>query len=334
MKVNYKITTECPANCECCQERLNNFRVNSNELHPDYKLFERIIQLFKDSRDSENSISITGGEPTLVTDLPYIVEQFTKANIKAGIDTNGWNITEFWIQDMENAGLDYILFSYYSLKKEVFDLLRGSEQSALFERSSNAVSMLKNYKKAGGKVKVRQQTVIMKQNYQELPDLLEFALNCGFDTLSTAYYISSNEDEKLALSEKDIVLFKDVVTNKLYQKLVDRSMDEKLLSENLERIRRFFVFDDIPLDQISKGYYRKEGSMCNETNKLVIYPNGDVVPCLGFDYIMDRSYAENIKEKDYKSIKNSEKFKKFWGKPYKLCNRCSSGYQVWINLTK
>lgn len=334
MKINYKITTECPANCSCCQERLKNFKNNYDSMLLDNTIVEKIIEIFKECGDNDNRISITGGEPTLINELPYVVKQFTRENIKVGIDTNGWNITERWLNEMELAGLEYILISYYSQNEEIFGLLRGSKNTKLFKKSSDAIRLLKEYKKASGKMKVRQQTVIMKQNYKELPQLLELAIKCGFDAFSTAYYISSHKDDEYTLNEEDIIYFKDEVEHELYHKLVKGGLNKQCLSKNFERIRQFFVFNNIPLKHIGEGYYRKKGLMCNKKYKLVIYPNGDVVPCLGFDYIMDRSYIENIKCKDYRSIINGKKFREFWYKPYILCNRCSSGFQIWLDLAK
>ena len=125
MKINFKITTQCPANCKCCNERLENFQKMQKSDKTLKELFEKIEEIF--SHFQEKYLSITGGEPTLIQSLSKYVKQVSKEGIYVGIDTNGWNINKEWLKEMESAGLKYILFSVYSMNELVFEQLRGSE---------------------------------------------------------------------------------------------------------------------------------------------------------------------------------------------------------------
>ena len=331
MKINFKITTKCPANCKCCQERLNNFLEIEN-YKENRELYNKIIKIFESSGDKINNLSITGGEPTIIDGLYDIVYKFTERGIRVGIDSNGWNIDYKWLKKMEEVGLEYVLFSFYSLNKDIFNYLRGSKNNELFLRATNAKKCMEYYKKNGGKVKIRLQTVIMKENYLELPSMLEMAIKSGFDSFSTAYYISNNCDENLIMGEKEIERFNLEVKPAIEKVLKKYIHDYKKRRSNIEKLDEFFVFNKVSKEELHNGIYRPKGENCNDYRKIAIYPNGDIAPCLAFDYRMERKFMRNINTINNFDIKNNESFFGKWSEGYDMCRRCSSGHQIWFDL--
>lgn len=332
MKINFKITTKCPANCLCCQERLLNFKKFSNKEENLDLLFDKMLELYRAVGDKENFLSITGGEPTLVSNLSSYIKKMTENNISVGVDTNGWNINEQWLEEMEKAGLQYILFSVYSFDKTIYEYLRGSQNEYLFSQMQKTLSVLKEYKMKKGVIKIRLQTVLMKPNFKELPSMLEKVIVSGFDALSTSYYIAMNPNKNLLMSQKDIQYFIDEVEPRMLAVMKMYKIDDKLFEKNKKKIHSFFKFDSVTLQDIEQGKYRKNQKNCEENNRIAIYPNGVIAPCLGFDYYMDEDYVFNIlEEKD--SVKNIKStFEEFWKKEYVMCSKCSSGYQVWLEM--
>lgn len=333
MKINLKVTTECPANCICCKERLLNLKKISCKEKDIDELFNKILSIYKTIGDNENYLSITGGEPTLIENLSYYVKRMETHGIVVGIDTNGWNINQNWLEEMEKAGLKYVLFSVYSLEKNVYDYLRGTQDKSLFERMEKALCVLKKYKEDGGTIQIRLQTVLMKPNYRELPKLLEVAILSHFDSLSTAYYISHEPSENILMDQSDIEYFTRQICPEMISVIKKYNMNDILIKVNEQKIKSFFNIKEISLQEIAKGIYRKSECNCGENNRISIYPNGAVVPCLGFDYSMDESYALNIFDEKQYQVFIAERFKDFWKREYVLCPRCSSGYQVWLNLS-
>lgn len=173
----------------------------------------------------------------------------------------------------------------------------------------------------------------MKSNYKELPELLRLAIDYHFDAFSTAYYISSMEDPIFAMNEADIVFMQETVVGKLKNILCESGIDKEILAENLQRLTQFFKFKNVPINKVANGYYRNKDEMCYDKNKIVIYPNGDVVPCTGYDYIMNRTDSVNIMDSTYKQIMESQLFSMFWSKPFPLCERCSADNQIWLDLS-
>ena len=196
-----------------------------------------------------------------------------------------------------------------------------------------AWNTLKKYKKNGGNIEVRVQIVLMKQNYRELPILLRAAIDAQFNTISTAYYISRNPNKEILMSYEDINDFKCNIEPEIIAIIRKMNISERLKNINVEKVKKFFEFNGVTEDEIANGQYRNNVN-CGESNRIALYPNGDVVPCLGFDYLMNSKYVMNVfKHNNMKKIKNLE-FGDFWLKEHKMCSRCSSGYQVWLNLSE
>lgn len=332
MKINLKVTTKCPAKCICCKERLSNFKKFNGTERTTAELFDKILTLYREVGDKENHLSITGGEPTLICNLADYVSKASMNNITVGLDTNGWNINWNWLKEMEQAGLKYILFSVYSLDKNTYKYLRGSENGFLFERMIKTLNILKEYKANGGTIQIRLQTVLMKPNFRELDNLLEEAILAHFNSLSTAYYISYESERNILMNQSDIECFITQVCPKMISIMEKYNISSIIIEENERKIRTFFSMDGISLQELSEGIYRRKGFNCGENNCIAIYPNGVIVPCLGFDYSMDETYTLNIFDKKQYEIFLNERFRNFWENDYVLCTRCSSGHQVWLNL--
>lgn len=295
-------------------------------------LIDQILRLYELKGDKLNHLSITGGEPTLVAKLPIYVKKFVDNKVTVGIDTNGWNIDKNWLIDMEKAGLSYILLSVYSMNKDKFNYLRGNSDGKLYACMRKTIELLRKYKESGGRIQIRFQCVLMKENYEELPELLSYAIESDFDTFSTSYYISNSPDENLLMSKNDIENFVFNVTPRIKSVLSKCKTNEKTKMENIKKLSSFFSFDGIPLETIEKGIYRPSGTTCEEKNRIAIYPNGDAVPCLGFDYNMQQKYKINIFDSHSLSNIIHSNFNNFWNSSFTMCSRCSSGFQVWFTL--
>lgn len=332
MKINFKITTECPANCSCCQERLENYRssIKTNEQYD--KVIRNIENLLKKNTDSENFVSINGGEPTLIPDLDVVVKRFKAYDCTVGIDTNGWNIDRKWLAKMEEAGLDYILISIYSLDKQTFNMLRGVTNDELFTRVMKAMSEIKKYKERDGGIQIRFNTVIMKSNYKELPELLNFAIFTRCNSLSTAYYTANSPNDMLRMNFDDIMELKKMIVPELLNILKKYELNEELYSANEAKLRKIFEFENVSSQDIGNGIYRCEGYRCNLKNRMILYPNGDVAPCTFFDYLFEPQYIDNIFEIDICKINMGEKFMAFWNESHTICRNCTDGYQLWLML--
>jgi cyclic pyranopterin phosphate synthase len=112
-------------------------------------------------------VRLTGGEPTLRTELIEIVERLSELPLKSlGMTTNGFLLKQF-IPDLKKTNLKSLNISLDSLNPDNFKAL------ARFDGRDEVVAAIDAAIEAGFKVKLN--TVLMRQNLGELEDLMEFA---------------------------------------------------------------------------------------------------------------------------------------------------------------
>ena len=82
-----------------------------------------------------------GGEPLLRKDIVDICQKISEYNIKPSISTNGILLNKKLIEQLHNAGVDYIHLSIDGGTAKTHEALRGVKGS--FELLMNAMDMLK-----------------------------------------------------------------------------------------------------------------------------------------------------------------------------------------------
>lgn len=112
-------------------------------------------------------VRLTGGEPTLRAELVDIVERLSEIPLKSiGITTNGSHLSKF-IPDLKKTNLRSVNISLDSLDQKRFaGIARSDGLSKVLKSIDDSIE-------AGFKVKIN--TVLMKQNFEELPAFIEFA---------------------------------------------------------------------------------------------------------------------------------------------------------------
>ena len=124
-----------------------------------------------------NSVSFTGGEPTLRKDLPELVDYAGKTySFYTGFATNGYLLPNL-LRKYPFEGLDYVMVSLDFPNAEMHDKYRGKK---CFER---AIEGLKIAEKRG--IKTIISTVVIKDNVDMMEDIVSLAtdLNCTIEIL-------------------------------------------------------------------------------------------------------------------------------------------------------
>lgn len=112
-------------------------------------------------------VRLTGGEPTLRAELVEIIERLSEIPLKSiGITTNGSHLSKF-IPDLKKTNLKSVNISLDSLDKKRFTSI------ARFDGLEAVIKSIDDSIEAGFKVKLN--TVLMKQNFEELGAFIEFA---------------------------------------------------------------------------------------------------------------------------------------------------------------
>jgi MoaA/NifB/PqqE/SkfB family radical SAM enzyme len=162
-----EITLKCNARCPFCTVSFLPESYISNEMTT--KQIKYLIDQLAEM--GVNTLSITGGEPTLRKDLPEIVYHMgVEHNFINGITSNGYLLPEI-LPKLE--GLDFILTSLDYPTAEMHDKSRGIK---VFDKVIQSIDLAN---KKG--IKVIISTVVMKDNMHLLEDICELAekLDCS-----------------------------------------------------------------------------------------------------------------------------------------------------------
>ncbi|NJO90268.1 MAG: radical SAM protein [Chloroflexia bacterium] len=172
------LTYKCNLKCQFCYAGCNcttNPTGSSKELSLDE--FKRIIYTIY-TEAKVPSISFTGGEPTLRTEVLVACTKYAKElGMRVNLITNGTLIDQAYAQKLAGAGLDSVQVSIEGTNASTHDTLvhhRGA-----FEKSINAVRI---FKKLG--IHVHTNTTLNKKNAEDCIHLPEFAKELDLDRFS------------------------------------------------------------------------------------------------------------------------------------------------------
>ncbi len=187
------LTNRCNLNCIMCSD----WRLSSWDIPK--KTVKEIITLFPYLQ----YILWQGGEVFL---SDYFEELFEKAasypNIRQDITTNGLFIDERWAERLVKANVN-LIFSIDGVTKETYEYIR---REAKFEDLLKSIDMVNKYREKNindkltyKKINFIVHVVIMKSNYHQLSQFVDFANEYKFDTLQFAPIHSVTWSENIFL---------------------------------------------------------------------------------------------------------------------------------------
>ena len=167
-----ELTLRCNAKCSFCSIPTIPNVLTSNEMST--KQVKAIIDQIASL--GVNSLSFTGGEPTLREDLPELIYHTgIEHDFMNGIATNGYLMPKLFNQNGKLEGLDYILLSLDYPIKELHNRRRGINT---FDRVMETIRLANSRG-----IKVILSTVVMRDNLQLLDKICELAekSNCSIE---------------------------------------------------------------------------------------------------------------------------------------------------------
>lgn len=310
-----KLTTSCPGNCKCCQSRQNNFRYkNEDNKIFDINIFEKICKNIKKLNGSY--ICLSGGEPTIVSNIDEYIIIAKKYGLATRINTNGWNLTEENLEKWLKNGLDQIVISIYGLDEKSIIKTRGNK--LIFEKSINAVNIIKKLKEKYKFIFIIQ-TIIMKDNYKQMPELLNFSIDNGANLFWPSYLEDAINLPDIRLGQNEINDFKDNVISKMKEIIEERIEDNEIKNNIILSLNKFYN------DGTKLYNYHKENENCHWIGKhFTFYPNGVVDPCPGHEYFKsEHQYKIDYEDiDDFMSLENLNKCKSIC---FDYCKYCPQG---------
>ncbi|MCG7850239.1 MAG: radical SAM protein [ANME-2 cluster archaeon] len=266
----WHITNRCNLRCSHCYQ--DNY---SNSSEPTLEELKNIVDKMDHALTvwrKEGRIAITGGEPFIRKDLVTLLHYMEQkpSMKKIGILTNGTLINDYVDSLKVFSKLYYIQMSLEG-NKEKNDQIRGK---GVFDKVLESTNLLK---KNG--ISVRWMVTLHKKNVEDVPYLIDLALENNADTLVFERLIPTG----IGKSMRDMLLTPDELSH-IYNYILHRSDEEYSKGSPLMilKLRTLWVLTD-PKRAEKNAYtplQNEAGASCSVgMDSLCILPDSTVLPC-------------------------------------------------------
>ena len=160
---------------------------------------EEIEGFLDDNEDHDwPYVNFHGGEPTMRNDFVEIVQSVTDREMghtELSVQTNGRRLAkEAYTKSLVDAGVDLFVVSMHGHTAEIQD--ETSRRKGSFDQ---AVDGIKNARKLG--CKVRTNSVVAKNNYQHLPEMIDFLASLDVNVINLSALHTASEAVKSVFLE-------------------------------------------------------------------------------------------------------------------------------------
>lgn len=294
------LTYRCNLKCSFCYAGCN---YTSNPIGSDKEMTSKEVYSVIDMiyhQAKVPSISFTGGEPTLISELPKYIRHAKKTGMRVNLITNGTLIDRTLAKKLKASGLDSAQVSIEGTTANIHDNLTGIAGS--YQKSMKAVAFLLEHE-----IRTHTNTTITSEN---LTDCINFpcfvAENLKTKRFSMNLLIPTGSGET---NNKLIVPY-----SKIGQHL------EKINNESKKHGVEFMWYSPVPMcmfNTITEGLGNKGCAACD--GLISVAPNGDILPCASYDLPVG-----NLLNEGFKNVWYSTKAVWFRKKEFanEICKKC------------
>ncbi|HEX8173240.1 MAG TPA: radical SAM protein [Thermoanaerobaculia bacterium] len=221
------------------------------------------------------NVWIGGGEPLVKPGIERVLRRFKEYNIKVLLATNGILVKKPKVLDLIGETCTEVNISIDGHTQELHSSLRGA--SAKLQDAVDAVRRIKD--RYGKDMWVTALTVIHRGNLEELPAIIDFCAEVGFDrwTHNELYALGSGATMRQL-----------VLAHTQYDRLY-----EILTAKEKELRGKMVVEDYVRMHKVTEPGAVKPFYGCVAGNQeIAIQDNGDVYPCQKLQY--EKYYCGNV----------------------------------------
>ncbi len=267
-----ELTHRCPLQCPYCS--------NPTELLKANRELETAVwlDLFDQAADlGVLQVHLSGGEPTLRSDLEQLVAGLSRRGVYSNLITAGVGLTEARIRALADAGLDHVQVSFQGAHAATTERI-GNSRGAHEKKIETA----RRFREAGLPLTIN--APIHRHNIEQVPDFIEMALSLGAERLE----IANVQYAGWALVNRD-ALMPDRASVERQAEIVDAAR---------ERLRGVMNIDFVTPDYFATYPKPCMGGWARDA--FMVAPDGTVLPChaahtirsLTFERFGERSLAE------------------------------------------
>ncbi|MDY6933228.1 MAG: radical SAM protein [Spirochaetota bacterium] len=298
LNLNLNVTNLCNQNCPMCNSVIVGKGTGNTLGFDEYRRYLEILEPYKIP-----SLTISGGEPSIVKDIPEILD-YSANKFPFGVNCNtNLYANEHTISRVATAALrnGIRIGTSFDGFGEIADKLRGVKNvSERVMQNIKLVTKLRKELKSNSILNIH--TVISDQNIDQVPDMLAVSERYGWThtlaPVNNFFYQDSTHPDVPVLH---------------YSKNLERVIKLALTKEHVSVSRQFL--SSIP--SFTKG---KTEKLCPyltgifKSFKVFLDPNGDLSLC-------SRKPIGNIKESSIKEMLNDQRYEKEL-EDYRRCPGC------------
>lgn len=289
------LTNKCNLACLMCQTRNTPWDLPK-------KTIQEIISLFP----YLERIMWQGGEAFLFEGFKELLKEASRFPMRQVIATNGLLIDDEVAEIIVKSNVE-LTFSIDGATKEVYEHIR---RGARFEEVIEKINLVNGLRsKLNSNMKTRLNVLIMRTNYYQIEEFLDFAKQYKFDTL---FFNATGCDFK-NLSENVFYYNQDKEVleyiNKIRLKIAKKAQDYEICLENWLPSFEFFNKNHTQVQKQENKQHKDEKLFCHAPwQRLYIDCGGNVRPdCL----CLPERPVGNLLENTLEQIWNNEKIKEY-----------------------
>ena len=248
------------------------------------------------------SVSFTGGEPTLLSELPELIRYAKDLGMRVNLITNGTRITQAAAQTFADHGLDSAQVSLEGVTAETHNAIVRSSRA--YEKTVAAVKHLKH---AG--ILTHTNTTITRANMPECAEFPRFVKEeFGNDKFSMNLIIPTGSG---AIYEELIVTYAEI-----------GDVIEQIITASQQQGVEFMWYSPVPMCMFNSVVHGLGNKGCSACDGLIsIGANGDVLPCASYD-----DSVGNLLRQDFSEIWQSAKARNYRDKnlAHPQCRDCDN----------
>mgnify|MGYP000869641277 FL=1 len=325
----YKITENCPCNCAFCDSRekyLNILKKQELDLNNWKKITDKLLA------DGLEVAVLSGGEPLLRPNVTFpLVDYLHANNIYVVLNSSGilFEHNDNLFNELFKHFPDLLVFSVDSISSEKHDLNRAMKGT--FHSVVNSIKKIKEH----GNFYVGIRTVITRNNYREIPDIISYFSRLGVDCIKLTN-IENDMEKRFILTKNELDEFNNEVKPKIYEVL--RKCDyetEEMLEDNILKISKLLSNTNPDYLSIANGIFSPNlvgNAKCDLNGRFfAIQSNGDVLPCCEAEHHYEPLLG-NILKDDVEDIYKSSEYITFSNNRPKYCKTCTQRHNLQLNF--
>ena len=205
------------------------------------------------------SVSFTGGEPLLRSDIHELVDYASRIGLWTNLITNGTLLDATMVEDLKRAGLSSAQVSIEGPYADIHDRITGVSGS--FDAAITGIELLRD-----ADIPVHTNTTVSRNNITHLKGIVALAEKVGLKRLSMNLLIPCGS----ALSNKRLWVS--------YSEIGDYILEVKHYAE--KKSIKFLWYSPLPMCHFNPIAYGFGSKSCAAiTGLLSIDPLGNIIPC-------------------------------------------------------